>query len=111
MIAGPDPKCRYPFEGSGVPVDHKRTIFLKNAVTRPNIIAGDYSYYDDPAGADDFENRNVLYHYWFSKEKLIIGKFCAIAASVWYQIFNTKLFGISKHPFIAALCSSKHFFA
>jgi virginiamycin A acetyltransferase len=65
---GPDPKCRYPFEGLKHPVDKKSTVFLKNVLTRPNVIAGDFSYYnsfDDPDGAAKFETANVLYHYPF----------------------------------------------
>ena len=38
--------------------------FLRNVVTRPNIIVGDYTYYDDPVGVDRFE-QNVLYHFPF----------------------------------------------
>lgn len=101
MSLGPDPKNRYPFQGSGIDVDYKRTVFLKNVITRPNIIVGDYSYYDDPAGADDFENKNVLYHYQFSKEKLIIGKFCAIATGARFIMSsaNHKMDGFSTYPF------------
>lgn len=101
MSLGPEPTSRYPFEGSGIEVDCKRTVFLKNVVTRPNVIAGDYSYYDDPAGADDFENKNVLYHYFFSKEKLIIGKFCAIATGAKFIMSsaNHKMDGFSTYPF------------
>ena len=34
--------------------------FIKNTVSNPQIIIGDYTYYDDPDDAGDFE-RNVLY--------------------------------------------------
>lgn len=101
MNNGPDPKCRYPFEASGVPVDAKRAVFIKNVITRSNIIAGDFSYYDDPVTAIDFENKNVLYHYWFSPEKLIIGKFCALATDAKFIMSsaNHKLDGFSTYPF------------
>jgi virginiamycin A acetyltransferase len=56
----------------------KRTCFLKNIITRSNIIVGDYSYYDDEEDIYNFE-KNVLYHYEFLGDKLIIGKFCQIA--------------------------------
>jgi len=36
--------------------------FIKNFLTKPNIIVGDYSYYDDPNGPENFE-KNLLYHY------------------------------------------------
>nr|WP_245916038.1 CatB-related O-acetyltransferase [Merismopedia glauca] len=55
--------------------------FLKNIVTNPNIIVGDFTYYDDLESAENFE-KNVLYHFDFIGDKLIIGKFCAIASDV-----------------------------
>ena len=55
--------------------------FLKNHITRPNIEVGDYTYYDDPAGMQEFE-RNVLYHFDFVGDRLVIGKFCSIATGV-----------------------------
>ncbi len=70
---GPSPETPYPMRGI------KRLCFLKNFVTRPNILVGDYTYYDDPDGPENFE-RNVLYHFDFLGDRLIIGKFCAVAA-------------------------------
>lgn len=102
MITGPDPLSLYPFEGVGhTEIDYKRTVFLKNLVKRKNIVVGDFSYYDDPAGANDFETKNVLYHYSFSKEKLIIKKFCAFATGVKFIMSsaNHKLDGFSTFPF------------
>ena len=55
--------------------------YRKNTVKNPNIIIGDYTYYDDPINSENFE-RNVLYHFPFIGDKLIIGKFCAIAREV-----------------------------
>lgn len=99
-MIGPDPDKPYPFEGLGMQSE-KRTVFLKNILKRKNIIVGDYTYYDHPEGADSFERDNVLYHYDFSKEKLIIGKFCAIAANVKFIMAsaNHKLNGFSTYPF------------
>ena len=34
-----------------------RVGFLKNFITNPNIQVGDFTYYDDPDGIDDFENK------------------------------------------------------
>jgi virginiamycin A acetyltransferase len=73
LVNGPSPLERFPIAGA------KRTGFLKNFITRPNIVVGDYTYYDDPSGPERFEN-NVLYHFDFTGDKLIIGKFCSIAA-------------------------------
>ena len=33
-----------------------RLCFIKNVIKNPRIIIGDYTYYDDPNGADQFEN-------------------------------------------------------
>jgi virginiamycin A acetyltransferase len=68
-----------PLAGNPDPLPNQtRTGFLKNHITRPNIQVGDYTYYDDPAGMQEFE-RSVLYHFDFIGDRLIIGKFCSIA--------------------------------
>jgi len=74
--------------------------FIKNTISNPQIIVGDYTYYDDPDGSEHFE-RNVLYLYPFMGDKLIIGKFCAIARNVKFIMngANHKLGGISTYPF------------
>ena len=59
----------------------KSVVFIKNVISRPNIIAGEYSYYDDNTGAEKFEE-HVTHHYEFIGDKLIIGKFCAIAKGI-----------------------------
>ena len=58
-----------------------RLCFIKNVVKNPRIIIGDYTYYDDVDGADQFE-KHVTHFYDFIGDKLIIGKFCAIAKGV-----------------------------
>lgn len=73
MACGPSPETKHPIDGQ------KRLVYLKAIVTNPNIIVGDYTYYDDPDRPEDFE-RNVLYHFDFVGDKLIIGKFCCIAS-------------------------------
>ncbi|MBD2159699.1 CatB-related O-acetyltransferase [Limnothrix sp. FACHB-1083] len=70
---GPDPDQPYPMPGQG------RLVYLKPLIKNPQIIVGDYTYYDDPAGPERFE-ANVLYHFDFIGDKLRIGKFCSIAA-------------------------------
>jgi virginiamycin A acetyltransferase len=77
---------------------HPRVCFLKNVVKSPNIIIGDYTYYDDPIAPENFE-RNVLYHY--GNDRLMIGKFCAIATNVKFIMngANHNLDGISTYPF------------
>lgn len=34
--------------------------FLKNFITNPNVQVGNFTYYDDPDGIDEFETKNVL---------------------------------------------------
>mgnify|MGYP001791002426 CR=1 FL=1 len=91
---GPSPDNKHPMEG------FPQVCYIKNTVQNPNIIIGDYTYYDDPENSEDFE-RNVLYHFPFIGDKLIIGKFCAIARQVKFIMngANHKLSGISTYPF------------
>ncbi|QTL52376.1 Vat family streptogramin A O-acetyltransferase [Priestia aryabhattai] len=73
--------------------------FIKNTTTRPNIIVGDYSYYDARNG-ESFEDQ-VLYHYEFFGDRLVIGKFCAIAPGVTFIMngANHRMDGFSTYPF------------
>ncbi|MDY0393944.1 Vat family streptogramin A O-acetyltransferase [Virgibacillus halophilus] len=90
---GPNPDDKYPIKGNQV------VQFIKNTITRPNIIAGEYSYYDARNG-ESFENQ-VLYHYEFFVDQLIIGKFCAIAPGVTFIMngANHRMDGFSTYPF------------
>ncbi len=92
---GPDPNTTYPLAG------FPRTVFLKNVITRPNIEVGDYTYYDDPGGAERFEDNNVLHHFEFHGDKLIIGRFTAIATGVRFVMngANHAMGGFSTYPF------------
>lgn len=91
---GPLPSEPYPLPA------FKQVCYIKNIVTNPNILVGDYTYYDDPDGAENFE-RNVLYHFPFIGDKLVIGKFCALARGVKFIMngANHKISGISTYPF------------
>ena len=90
----PDPNTIYPIEGV------TRTCYLKNIIASPQIIVGDYTYYDDPVDIYNFE-RNVLYLFEFMGDKLIIGKFCQIATGVRFIMNggNHAMVGVSVHPF------------
>ncbi len=74
--------------------------FIKNTVSNPNIIIGDYTYYDDLEDSENFE-RNVLYHFPFIGDKLIIGKFCALSRGIKFIMngANHKMSGFSTYPF------------
>ena len=91
---GPDPANPHPMAG------FPQVCFIRNTVRNPNIVVGDYSYYDDPEDSENFE-RNVLYHFPFIGDKLVIGKFCALARGVKFIMngANHKLSGVSTYPF------------
>jgi virginiamycin A acetyltransferase len=92
---GPAPTDPYPMKG------FPQVGFLQPLVNNPNILIGDYTYYDDPAGPEHFEQKCVLYHFPFIGDKLIIGKFCALARGVRFIMngANHKLSGFSTYPF------------
>jgi virginiamycin A acetyltransferase len=91
---GPDPRDKHPMAG------FPQVCYIKNVVTHPNIVIGDYTYSDDPDDPEGFE-RNVLYHFPFIGDKLIIGKFCALAKGVKFIMngANHKISGFSTYPF------------
>ncbi len=93
-MQGPSPHTTYPMPG------FPQICFLKNVITRPNIEIGDFTYYDDPDGVENFE-KNVLYHFPFIGDRLTIGKFCAIARGVKFIMngANHQMSGISTFPF------------
>ncbi|MEL6867097.1 MAG: CatB-related O-acetyltransferase [Bacteroidota bacterium] len=83
------------------PLPHyDRLCFLKNLVKNPNIIVGDYTYYDDFETVDNFE-KNVKYLFDFTGDRLIIGKFCMIASDVTFIMngANHLSTAISAYPF------------
>ena len=80
--------------------NYNRLCFLKNIITNPNIIVGDYTYYDDFEDVHNFV-KNVKYHFEFIGDKLIIGKFCMIASDVTFIMggANHLSTAISAYPF------------
>ena len=91
---GPDPTEKHPMKG------FPQVCYIKNTVSNPNIVIGDYTYYDDPEDSENFE-RNVLYLFPFTGDRLIIGKFCALARGVKFIMngANHKMSGFSTYPF------------
>ena len=90
-----------PDKDQAFPLPHyDRLCFLKNIVTNPNIIVGDYTYYDDFEDVRHFE-KNVRYHFDFIGDKLVIGKFCMIASDVTFIMngANHLSRAISSYPF------------
>lgn len=93
--SGPDPRMKHPL------AETKRVAFLKSVINHPNIEVGDYTYYDDPDGPEFFAERCFLYHHTAIDDKLLIGRFCAIAHGVRFimNAANHPLGGISTYPF------------
>jgi virginiamycin A acetyltransferase len=89
----PDPTTVHPLPA------HDRVVFLKPMLASPKIDVGEYTYYDDPDGATEFEARNVLYAY--GPERLIIGKYCAIATGTRFLMAGAEhpAMGVSTFPF------------
>ena len=93
-MQGPDKNIIFPLK------NYDRLCFLKNIIKNPNIIVGDYTYYDDFEDVHNFE-KNVKYHFDFTGDQLIIGKFCMIASDVKFIMngANHLSNAISTYPF------------
>lgn len=90
----PDPNAVFPNE-------FKTSCFIKNIITAPNIIVGDYTYYDGTEGPTGFEQNNVLFNYPEFGDKLIIGKFCSIASGTKFIMgpANHRINSVTTYPF------------
>lgn len=90
----PNKDLKFPLE------NYDRLCFLKNVIKNPNIIVGDYTYYDDFENVENFE-KNVKYHFDFISDQLIIGKFCMIASDVKFIMngANHLTDSLSTYPF------------
>ena len=94
-MTGPNPDLKHPI------AMHTRVGFLKPLVEAGNIEIGDYTYYDDPDGPEKFVEKSVLHHYPFIGDRLVIGKFCAIAEGARFIMngANHAMSGFSTYPF------------
>ncbi|MCQ2474374.1 MAG: CatB-related O-acetyltransferase [Clostridia bacterium] len=86
----PNPNTIHPIVG------YEKEIYVKPTLTNPNIIVGDFTYIADT----DFES-HVTHFYPWSKDKLIIGKFCQIAEGVEFMMndANHQMNAVSTFPF------------
>lgn len=86
----PNPDSVFPIPG------YEALTHIKPTIKNPNIIVGDFSYYSGV----DFE-KQVLHHYEFIGDKLIIGKFCQIAEGVEFIMngANHQMNAVSTFPF------------
>ena len=96
MLNIPDPNVIFPNE-------YGTSCFVKNVVHAPNIEIGDYTYYDDDTDPTGFERNNVLFNYPEFGDRLIIGKFCALAQGTTFIMgpANHRTGSASTHPFNA----------
>lgn len=85
-----NPNEIYPVQGI------KSVTYVKPTIKKPNISVGDFTYFAD----ENFES-HVTHHYDFNGDKLIIGKFCQIAAGVNFIMngANHQMNAISTFPF------------
>lgn len=92
-MTAPDPTRVHPLP------THPRVVFLRPLITAENISVGEYTYYDDPDHPENFERDCVLYDY--RPERLIIGRYCALASGVRFLMpgANHRMDGVSTFPF------------
>ena len=79
----------------------KGVCYINNVIKNPLIQVGDYTYYSsDEEDCLQFE-KHVTYHYDFYGDKLIIGRYCAIATGVEFIMngSNHVMKGITTYPF------------
>ena len=90
----PDPSVKFPIPGVNI-------TYIKPTITKPNIIVGEFTYFADK----NFEE-HVTHHYDFNGDKLIIGKFCQIAAGVEFVMngANHQINAITTYPFFIFGC-------
>ena len=86
----PDPNVIHPIAG------YDKEIYVKPIVKNPNIIVGDFTYIAD----SEFESHVTNYYPW-SRDKLIICKFCQIAAGVEFVMndANHQMNAVTTFPF------------
>jgi len=89
-MSSPNPNTVHPIAG------YDKEIYVKPTIKNPNIIVGDFTYIAD----SEFES-HVTHHYDFIGDKLIIGKFCQIAAGVEFVMngANHQMNAVSTFPF------------
>lgn len=83
------------------PNEFKTSCFIKNVITAPNIIVGDYTYYDDADDPTGFEKNNILFNYPEFGDRLVIGKFCSIASGTKFIMgpANHRISSVTTYPF------------
>ncbi|MCM0761205.1 MULTISPECIES: Vat family streptogramin A O-acetyltransferase [Sporomusa] len=95
MPIAPDKTKLYPNENI------KTVCYIKNLPAKPNVEIGDYTYYSDNKNPPENFYECIQHHYEFLGDKLIIGKFCAVAEGVTFIMngANHRMDGITTYPF------------
>ena len=90
MHQKPDPNAIHPIVG------YDKEIHVKPTIRNPNIIVGDFTYIAD----SEFES-HVTHHYDWLGDRLVIGKFCQIAAGVEFVMngANHQMNAATTYPF------------
>ncbi|MDF2987642.1 MAG: acetyltransferase [Eubacterium sp.] len=92
---GPDKNTLYPNDNI------KTVCYISNLPERANVEIGEYTYYSDNKKSPELFYENIEHHYEILGDKLIIGKFCAIAEGIKFIMngANHRMDGISTYPF------------
>lgn len=92
---GPDPGKLYPNENI------KTICYISNLPKRHNVEIGAYTYYSDQKNSPEAFYDHIEHHYDFLGDKLIIGKFCAIAEGITFIMngANHAMHGFTTYPF------------
>ncbi|OAB41192.1 Vat family streptogramin A O-acetyltransferase [Paenibacillus antarcticus] len=95
MTIAPDKTKLYPNENI------KSVCYIRNLPSRSNVEIGDYTYYSDNTKSPERFYDNIQHHYEFLGDKLVIGKFCAIAEGVTFIMngANHRMDGLTTYPF------------
>lgn len=95
MPVAPDKTKLYPNEAI------KTVCYIQNLPGKSNVEIGDYTYYSDNKKSPENFYECIQHHYEFLGDKLIIGKFCAIAEGVTFIMngANHRMDGITTYPF------------
>lgn len=90
MKIRPDPNTVHPISG------YENEIYVKPTLKNPNICVGEFTYIAD----SDFES-HVTHLYDWNGDRLIIGKFCQIAAGVEFVMngANHQMNAVTTFPF------------
>ena len=86
----PEPNVVHPIDG------YEKEIYVKPTIKNPAIVVGDFTYIAD----SDFES-HVTHLYEWNGDRLIIGKFCQIAAGVEFVMngANHQMNAVTTFPF------------